>query len=262
MVEPFDFRNVCFIVNDLVHDAKTCFCSTMVSSSATYEELFYNMTTLFGKTNSLFLLFLIFNNLHASSVTFSKTKSSPSGTAFSVWHKRKTTVSSQFLASHFSPLRQFLNNLLKRLSFRLSPRLPCLIRYQLNFSTKPLKLEILLPTITNILNESLLSGTVPSEFKTAVVRPMSKKPSLDPNELKNYRPISNLPFLSKLQKNLFFNNLPCVCQCTICSASISLLTGLGTAQRLFFSAFSTIFSLTITKFGFSCFWLFLQLLIQ
>ena len=60
-------------------------------------------------------------------------------------------------------------------------------------------LEVLLPTITNILNESLTPGTVPSEFKTAVgIKPLLKKPSLDPNELKNYRPIFNLHFLSKL----------------------------------------------------------------
>ena len=58
-------------------------------------------------------------------------------------------------------------------------------------------LEVLPLTITNILNKSLASGTVPSDFKTAVVRPLLKKPSLDRNELKNYGPISDLPFLSK-----------------------------------------------------------------
>jgi len=62
-------------------------------------------------------------------------------------------------------------------------------------------LEVL-PTITNILNESLTSGTVPSKFKTAVAKPLLKKPSIDPNQLKNYRPICNLPFLSKLQEKL------------------------------------------------------------
>ena len=36
---------------------------------------------------------------------------------------------------------------------------------------------------------------------------MLKKPSLDPNELKNYRPISNLPFLSKLLKKLVLQQL-------------------------------------------------------
>ncbi len=32
----------------------------------------------------------------------------------------------------------------------------------------------------------------------AVIKPLIKKPQLDPSELANYRPISNLPFMSKI----------------------------------------------------------------
>ena len=46
-----------------------------------------------------------------------------------------------------------------------------------------------------------------NSFKTAVVKPLLKKPSLDPNELKNYRPLSNLPFLSELLEKLVFQQL-------------------------------------------------------
>ena len=63
-------------------------------------------------------------------------------------------------------------------------------------------LDILLPTITNIINTSLTTGIVPRDLKTAVVKPLLKKPSLDNNLLKNYRPISNLPFLSKILKKV------------------------------------------------------------
>ncbi len=35
-------------------------------------------------------------------------------------------------------------------------------------------------------------------FKLAVIKPLIKKPKLDPCELANYRPISNLPFMSKI----------------------------------------------------------------
>ena len=45
---------------------------------------------------------------------------------------------------------------------------------------------------------SLSSGTVPKVFKTAVVTPLLKKLNLDSNILKNYRPVSNLPFISKI----------------------------------------------------------------
>ena len=39
---------------------------------------------------------------------------------------------------------------------------------------------------------------MPSSLKNALICPLLKKPSLDPNELKNYRLVSNLHFLSKL----------------------------------------------------------------
>ena len=63
-------------------------------------------------------------------------------------------------------------------------------------------MHTLLPTLTNIINESLSSGMVPTSFKTATVKPLLKKPTLDPNNLKNYRPISNLPFLSKVLERI------------------------------------------------------------
>ncbi len=50
----------------------------------------------------------------------------------------------------------------------------------------------------NIINSSLSLGHVPKPFKLVVIKPLIKKPKLDPCELANYRPISNLPFMSKL----------------------------------------------------------------
>ena len=46
------------------------------------------------------------------------------------------------------------------------------------------------------LNLSLESGIVPKAFKKAVVKPLIKKSNLDPEVL--YRPVSNLPYLSKI----------------------------------------------------------------
>lgn len=65
----------------------------------------------------------------------------------------------------------------------------------------------LLPFITDIINSSLSTGTVPDSFKSAIVRPLLKKHNLDPNELKNYRPVSNLSFLSKLLEKIVLNQL-------------------------------------------------------
>ena len=54
--------------------------------------------------------------------------------------------------------------------------------------------QVLLPHITEIFNNSLRYGVVPAHFKEAVVKPLIKKPSLDHEVLKNFRPVSNLPF--------------------------------------------------------------------
>jgi hypothetical protein len=59
-------------------------------------------------------------------------------------------------------------------------------------------LDAFLPFITAIINASLQSGVVPAAYKTARVVPLLKKASLDPAVLGNYRPVSNLPFLSKV----------------------------------------------------------------
>ncbi|KAL0154148.1 hypothetical protein M9458_050607 [Cirrhinus mrigala] len=52
--------------------------------------------------------------------------------------------------------------------------------------------------LLNIINSSLSLGHVPKPFKLAVIKPLIKKPQLDPSKLANYRPISNLPFMSKI----------------------------------------------------------------
>ena len=56
--------------------------------------------------------------------------------------------------------------------------------------------------ITRIVNLSLSSGFFSKQLKSALVKPLLKKSNLDPNDLKNYRPISNLSFLSKIIEHL------------------------------------------------------------
>ena len=57
---------------------------------------------------------------------------------------------------------------------------------------------VTVPILTHLINSSLTAGFVDPALKTALVRPLLKRVSLDNNDLKNYRPISNLPFASKL----------------------------------------------------------------
>ncbi len=52
--------------------------------------------------------------------------------------------------------------------------------------------------LLNIINSSLSLGHIPKPFKLVVIKPLIKKPKLDPCELANYRPISSLPFMSNI----------------------------------------------------------------
>ena len=58
-------------------------------------------------------------------------------------------------------------------------------------------LQQLCPIITNIINKSLENGDIPISLKTAIVKPLLKENNLDENDLANFRPVSNLPFISK-----------------------------------------------------------------
>ena len=68
-------------------------------------------------------------------------------------------------------------------------------------------LDVLLPHLTRLFNVSIQSGCLPIYQKTAMVMPRLKKSGLDPAEIKNYRPISNLPFMSKVIEKLILAQL-------------------------------------------------------
>jgi hypothetical protein len=48
---------------------------------------------------------------------------------------------------------------------------------------------------------------MPSSFKHAIIAPLIKKPTLDKNKLANYRPVSNLSFLSKVVEKIVASQL-------------------------------------------------------
>ena len=51
--------------------------------------------------------------------------------------------------------------------------------------------------IANIVNQSLSTGEFPSPLKLSHFRPRPKKDNLDKEIFKNYRPVANIPFLSR-----------------------------------------------------------------
>ena len=80
---------------------------------------------------------------------------------------------------------------------RNSPKKSCLLDLWPRFLIKEFS-DILLPSITKLVNCSPMEGYVPDGFKTAVVIPLVKKATLPADDLKNYPPVSGISFISKL----------------------------------------------------------------
>ena len=68
-------------------------------------------------------------------------------------------------------------------------------------------LDILLPFFTRLCNVSLREGRLPPSQTTAIVTPRLQKHRLDPADMKNYWPIFNLSFMSKIVERIVVRQL-------------------------------------------------------
>ena len=68
-------------------------------------------------------------------------------------------------------------------------------------------MDELAPVITVLINSSLRASYVPPTLKSAIVTPVLKKKSADCDELSNFRPVSSLPYISKLLEKVVVSRL-------------------------------------------------------
>ena len=94
---------------------------------------------------------------------------------------------------------------LMRILTNSSDKTCCLDAILTNLIKKSVSLHI--PYLVAIVNNSFKEGLFPSALRTAVVRPLLKKDNLDRNTMNNYRPISNIPFISKLLEKVAVSRL-------------------------------------------------------
>jgi len=94
------------------------------------------------------------------------------------------------------------------------------------------------PILAAICNASIQAGVVPSSLKSAIVFPVLKKKNLDVNDSKNYRPISNLSFTSKLLERVVASQLTCYLNAN------QLLPECQSAYRTLFSTESALLKVT------------------
>ena len=65
----------------------------------------------------------------------------------------------------------------------------------------------LTPLFSSIINQSLITGVIPSILKHSIITPILKKNSLNINELSNFRPIAQLPLISKILETIVFKQI-------------------------------------------------------
>ena len=95
--------------------------------------------------------------------------------------------------SHFDPVpEEYVKSIILK-----APIKPCDID-QIPTSLFSKCVDDLIPSITSIINKSLIDGSVPASFKSELVTVLLKKATLDHNDLKNYRPVLNLAFSTQI----------------------------------------------------------------
>ena len=65
----------------------------------------------------------------------------------------------------------------------------------------------LAPSVCNIINQSIIQNEFPCMLKKAIIKPTLKDENIDPDILRNYRPVSNLPVLSKILEKVVLDQL-------------------------------------------------------
>ncbi|XP_072037124.1 uncharacterized protein [Amphiura filiformis] len=103
--------------------------------------------------------------------------------------------------SHFSEFSQVTDEDVRKF-IQKSPTKSCPLDPVPTWLLKEELLDELTPIIPKLVKRSFSYGRFPTSFKRARVVPSLKKPKMDREVLKNYRPISNLSFLSKLEERI------------------------------------------------------------
>ena len=162
-------------VTKLSQQAKTAYYSAKICASATCREFFLNVNTLLGKAKpSTFPTTYTEEELPGVFSDFFQSK------IIAIRNNLDRVASSPSSAEpgefsgcplvEFRPVSQeFVRDLLKRTppkSCELDS-MPTTLMYEC--------MDVLLPSLTQIINESLTTGVFPPDFKTAIVKPQLKK---------------------------------------------------------------------------------------
>jgi len=193
------FTAQCVVVNDLVKDAKEKHFAAIIESNKGNQKVLFSCidkllnrkpTVLYPHSSSDEALAKSFIEFFTSKINTIR-QSLPAVNIPMVYMRTRQTVDCElksFLPISVNEASSIVGSM-KLKSCTLDPIPSCILKDCL---------PTLLPVITEIVNLSLSSGTVPHALKTALVFPLLKKPNLSHEDFKNFRPVSNLPFISNV----------------------------------------------------------------
>ena len=230
------FRAQCNSVRSLIFKAQSSFMSNLVTESSANPRTFWKpLNTILHRNPS-------------NSLPESPDASSLANTFLDFFKDKIKRIRTKFLPFHspdpflFPPappsklinfIRATLTEIYKLISTSESKHCPfdSIPTFLLKLCFKELG-----PIITNLnlVNLSLSEGIFPSSFKQALVNPLLKKPSLSTDDLNNFRPISNLNFISKILEKVVASRI----QSHLSSNSLS--SSFQSAYRIFHSTETTL----------------------
>ena len=189
------YLDQCKIVNKMVNDAKEVYYASIIDSNQgdqrvlfeTINKLLYRKPEIrYPPAPSDFILANRFNTYFAEKII--NIRKSFSGSIPQDLHMGCT----QELLSFNSVTTDDMADIIK------SSKIKCCALDPVCVNIFEQCLPVLLPVLTKFVNLSLDSATIPDSLKMAVITPILKKASLSTDEFKNFRPVSNLPLVSKL----------------------------------------------------------------
>ena len=220
------YKKQCHLYNSKVKKAQSDYFSSLFKSNSNTKELWHSIDKL----------------LNRSSSSLPNSSSKHSADQFCTYFVDKIkTLRSKLPLIDLNPLSLPDKSPPIFSSFKLvsvdeikqlilsSPKSTCLLD-PVPSNLLPHCIDSIAPIITRIVNLSLSSGVFSKQLKSALVKPLLKKSNLDPNDLKNYRPISNLSFLSKLIERVIAARL------SSHLSSHNLMSKLQSAYRKFHSS--------------------------
>ena len=184
-------------MNNLITKAKKCYYESKISAATTSRCLFDFVSEMYGKGKKCILP----NNISHEKMPemfndFFISKISQIRSVLDTRNCDPVVNTSVYTGDKLLSFNSLSREQVKRIIISSPCKSCCLDPLPSNILFQ--HIDLFIDCITSIVNDSLANGLMPLCYRKAVISPLLKKPNLDVNILKNYRPVSNLPFLSKV----------------------------------------------------------------